>query len=361
MTHPRPRTHPDSAGASVSVGSVPDVNRRPLLRAIAVVVLIGACVAIAVARVLPSSRWFLVMLAAAAPLAPILAGLAVLLAASVLVRRDLRGFRWAFGLSGALLMVHLWWFAPLVVGGQPPRPPAAFAVRVMTINTLGGRADAGTIVRAANAGRVDVLVVTEVTADGLRHLADAGVGKELPYRYGEAAPSPAGTMVFLRRRGDVVTPTATNLKGYVVQTTVGSHTIRLVAAHPTAPTDLGGWRNDMSVIGAAARTANADLVVGDLNATLDHKQLRDLMAQGRYRDSAELLNAGWQPTFPANGIRRRLGIPAPGLVQLDHVLIRDDGGADRIRTVDVPHTDHTGVIVDVWLPATERIPRDALR
>ena len=43
---------------------------------------------------------------------------------------------------------------------------------------------------------------------------------------------------------------------------------------------------------------DADLVVGDLNATPDHAPIRELADAG-WRDAAELANEGWLPTWPA--------------------------------------------------------------
>lgn len=330
------------------------MHRRPWVRLVIVVALLGVCVAVAVCRVLAPRNLAMVGLAAMSPLAAILAGVAASVCLSIIVQRNTPFIRWALALGVVLLVVDLVWFAPSVVGGQPPRPPGAVSVRVMSINTLGGRADAAHMVAAVRKADVDVLVATEITGGGLRNLQDAGVSRLLPYRYGQAAPSPAGTMVFLRERADQIVPLRTRLGAFALTTTVRGHPIRLLAAHPAAPTDFAAWRSDLDILSDAVRDASIDLLVGDLNATTDNKPLRDLMARGRYRDSGELANIGWEPTFPANGVRRRLGIPIPAILSIDHVLVRDDGGADRLRLVAIPGTDHAGVIGDVWIPATDR-------
>jgi endonuclease/exonuclease/phosphatase (EEP) superfamily protein YafD len=340
----------DSDGAS---NAPKQVHRRPLIAG-TLVALLCVCAVIAICRVLAPRNLAMVGLGAMSPLAAILAGVAVVLCLSIIAQRRAPVVGWALLLGVALLIINLVWLAPSVGGGQPPRPPGAVPVRVMSINMLGGRADAAQIVRAAQRGDVDVLVATEITDGGLRNLHDAGVSGVLPYRYGQAAPSPAGTMVFLRERAEHILPLRTRLVAVALTTSIRSHPVRLLAAHPAAPTDFELWRSDLDTISEAVHDRSVDLLVGDLNATTDNKPLRDVMARGRYRDAAELANIGWEPTFPANGVRRRLGIPIPAILPIDHVLVRDDGGADRVRLVDIAGTDHAGVIADIWIPATER-------
>lgn len=316
--------------------------------------LLGTCVAIAICRVIAPRNIVMVGLATMSPVAIILAGVAALVCLSALVRDRAAWAPWALALSGGFMVLHLVWFAPAVVGGQPPRPPGATPVRVMSINMLGGRADAGQIVEVARRADVDILVALEITDGGLRNLRDADISRLLPYHYGAAAPSPAGTMVFLRERAGPVVQLATSLGGLSLTTAVRGLPVRIVAAHPASPADFARWRSDLHTVAEAAATTSADLVIGDLNATVDTRPLRDLMARGGYRDGAELANIGWEPTFPANGVRRRLGIPIPAILPIDHVLVRADGGADRVRLVGIRGTDHAGVIADVWIPATGR-------
>ena len=45
---------------------------------------------------------------------------------------------------------------------------------------------------------------------------------------------------------------------------------RSSAVHPVAPVAPAGWRADHAVVLAAAEEDDADLVVGDMNATPDH-------------------------------------------------------------------------------------------
>ena len=97
---------------------------------------------------------------------------------------------------------------------------------------------------------------------------------------------------------------------------------------------------------AAAVASDADLVVGDLNATTDHAPMRRLADAG-FRSATELANEGWQPTWPAHGRTSLLGIPLPHLVQIDHVLLGPSLAAVGTHTLDIPGTDHRALVAEV--------------
>ncbi len=122
--------------------------------------------------------------------------------------------------------------------------------------------------------------------------------------------------------------------------------LELVAAHAYPPTHPAQWRADLAVVRSAA--AGADLVVGDLNATLDHRPLQRILDAG-LRDAAELTDAGWQPTWPANGDFRLVGIPLPPLVAIDHVLVGSRLAALATRTVTLDGSDHRALVAEVAL------------
>jgi endonuclease/exonuclease/phosphatase family metal-dependent hydrolase len=119
----------------------------------------------------------------------------------------------------------------------------------------------------------------------------------------------------------------------------------LFAVHPYAPTDIAKWRRDHHLIRTAVVDEQPDLIVGDLNATTDHPQLRAL-AQAGYRSAAELANEGWQPTWPATGVSV-LGISVPRVVGIDHVLVGPTFAAIDTRTLDIPESDHQALVAEV--------------
>lgn len=242
------------------------------------------------------------------------------------------------------LVVHLAWFSARLTGDNPPPAAGAEPLTVMTANLYGGRADGIELVRVASDEHVDVLVVEEVTTTEVAAMERAGLTSLFPHRIGNPEPEydGDGTMVFSREPLGEPQAVDTGHQSWIV--TVGDLT--LLAVHPYAPTEPKQWRADHTTILAAAEASDADLVVGDFNATLDHPPMRALAAHG-WRCVAELANEGWQPTWPSNGLVGALGLGVPALVQIDHVLVGRRLAALSTHTVEIPGTDHRAVIAEV--------------
>jgi endonuclease/exonuclease/phosphatase (EEP) superfamily protein YafD len=118
----------------------------------------------------------------------------------------------------------------------------------------------------------------------------------------------------------------------------------LHAVHTTAPRTrrlAALWRRDLALIGGWTREDPAPLVVGDLNATLDHALLRAALGGCRSAARGPLALAG---TFPS-GRPRWVG------VHIDHVLVPAGAATDRFAVLDVAGSDHRAVLARVRLPA----------
>lgn len=286
-----------------------------------------------------------VQLVSFAPVAvlPYLVALVVLLAVLWRARRRLPVLLAAVAVAG-LVALHGWWLAPLFTGPTPAPSPDADPVTVMNANSLQGRIDAIGLVQAAADRRVDVLVVEEITTHQLATMESAGLAEGWPYRLGEPGAGVSRTMVFSRFPLADGERLDTTFDGWAVTVATPTGDLRLLAVHPSPPTDPDRWRADLAVVARAA--GDADLVVGDLNATLDHGPLREILDTG-LRDAAELANAGWQPTWPHEGEFRPAGIPLPPFVAIDHVLLGSDMTALWARTVVVPGSDHAALVAQV--------------
>ena len=106
------------------------------------------------------------------------------------------------------------------------------------------------------------------------------------------------------------------------------------------------WRADHAALLRDVRSTRPELLAGDFNATPDHLQLRRLLGE-RLHDAADLAGSGWAPTWPANGRQHLLGIPVPRFAAIDHVLVSDDWTVVSLRRVDVPRSDHTGLLAEL--------------
>lgn len=318
-----------------------------------VALLLGPALALSVVRWLQPSAGRAVRTVSFTPLAIPLyaAALVLLLVALVLVLRRSERRRSATVVVTTLtalvaaggLLLHGAWFAPQLVGDRPDPGEGETPVRVMSVNLYEGRADTAALFGHLLREDVDVLVAAEISPEALAELDDRGLAELLPYRLGRPDGTVTGTMVFARAPITEPVQLGTGHQSWAL--TLGG-SLRLLAAHPVAPVEPAAWRRDHRRIRAAAAEYDADLIVGDLNATADHRPLQRLEEAG-YRDAAELTNQGWQPTWPANGLTPVQGLRLPPLVAIDHVLVGEGWTALDVTTLDVDGTDHRVLLAEV--------------
>lgn len=247
------------------------------------------------------------------------------------------------------LGLHVWWLSPRLVGDNPEPAAGARPFVVMTLNLYEGAADTDELLDAVRDRDVEVLVLQEITFGALRGLEAAGVDDLLPYRIGEPNGAVDGTMVFSREPLGEPVRLDTGFQSWQVEVGTGDDALTLFAVHPRAPVGLGGtdtWRAENAALLAAAREGNPDLVLGDFNATPDHAPMRTWREAG-WRDSFELVNAWWSPTWPSNGITPVPGVHPPALIQIDHVLVGPRLAVTASETVEIDGTDHRAVIATV--------------
>ena len=293
-------------------------------------------------RVVDSDNGSLLRIVSFTPLGvPLYGVLVFLLAYRAVARKDRRPLRLAaVGAAVLGLALHLWWVGPQFLGENPAPAAGAEPLTVMSANLFEGKADPAQVAATVREEGVDVLVLAEVTPTFLAGLDAAGIADVLPHRAGGTDEFVAGTMVLSNQ--PLGEPALLNTAFQSYRLTVGDLTV--LAVHPTAPTDPRLWRADHEVIRDEADRSHADMIVGDLNATPDHKVLRALDSIG-FRDAGELSNEGWQPTWPAN----HLGVMPllPPLVRIDHVLLADTLASLGTHTVDIDGTDHLALIATV--------------
>jgi endonuclease/exonuclease/phosphatase (EEP) superfamily protein YafD len=247
------------------------------------------------------------------------------------------------------LLLHAFWASGPYVGTPAAEAAAGkHRLHVMTSNLRFGQAGTARVVEVAVAGNVDVLVLQEVTSEALAGLEGAGLGQALTHRAGSAEVGPAGTMVFSRYPLTKVHRLGTRFGSYAMEVRTPAGRVHLIAAHPRAPIgDVAGWRFDQGVLRHAARaTSGRTMVVGDLNATMDHLPMRTLVGIG-FEDAATEADSQWQPTWPAAGEVSRLGFSVPSLLPIDHVFVSSALRALRTESVTVEGTDHRALLATV--------------
>lgn len=269
----------------------------------------------------------------------LLAAYAVLAVALALRQRRLSAV--AVALVAAQLLV----VAPAVdAAAVPAGAREAARLRVVTANLYvlnDSFAEAG---RALLALEPDVLVVPELSSDGLAGLRAAGLLDRLPHSV-VLLGDRRETVGLLSRLplSDVTTRTAAARVLPRATIEVAGIRVRLLPAHPFPPVAVLQplWQASLRDLATEVTDLTLPAVVaGDLNADRDHAAFRALLATG-LRDAHDERGRGLAATWPA----------ALPLLHLDHVLVRD--GADGrlavvdVREVRVPGSDHRAVVADL--------------
>jgi endonuclease/exonuclease/phosphatase (EEP) superfamily protein YafD len=301
--------------------------------------LVGACAAWVVVRVLGLERGFpLVPLLAFTPLAALAA--VVVVAVALLLRQ--RAAALAAAVLAAVLVVSV---APRALGG--PSDAAGPRLTVVSANMRFGGASAEALVALVRRSRADVLSVQELTPSLVQELDAAGLAELLPERVLDARPRGQGIGLFSRlplapgsAPGERRNPLA------VASAQVpGGPAVELVAVHvppPLRPPRLDWWHDDMRALPAATPDGTVRILAGDFNATLDHAELRRVLDSG-YEDAAAEVGAGLKATWP-DGRR----FPPP--VAIDHVLADERLGVRAFSVHPIPGTDHRAVVAELVLP-----------
>ncbi|HWN29601.1 MAG TPA: endonuclease/exonuclease/phosphatase family protein [Actinomycetospora sp.] len=275
-------------------------------------------------------------------LTPLAAGAALVVAVlAALLRRPATT---AVALVAGLVLAGL--VLPRAFGdGDPvvaPGPGSAPLV-VATVNLQFGRGDPAAVVALVRERRVDVLGLQELTPDAERRLVAAGLRAVLPFAESRAQRGAGGTALVSRHplapSGLVLRP---GVFSQVTARVLAPVPVDVVVAHPSAPVfrdDPAGWAREIADLpGPASAGDPPRLVIGDLNATLDHRPLRALLAPGGWRDAGSALGDGLRGTWPADSV-------LPPFAAIDHVLVSGPATPVELATRRLPATDHLGLVV----------------
>jgi endonuclease/exonuclease/phosphatase (EEP) superfamily protein YafD len=225
-------------------------------------------------------------------------------------------------------------------------PAGGPRLRVMTINTRGGQAEPGDIVRLVRDLRVDVLSVQELYPGVVEGLSIAGIDRELPYHQVYGAEAGMFSRLPLEHTGVHRNPDGF-LQAYGTVPAPGAPPVLFEAVHSCSPYSLrqtSCWRRDLSAQPPATPDGPLRILAGDFNATLDHALLRRLLGTG-YVDAADRAGEGLVGTWgPYDGDR----IPP---VVIDHVLADRRIGVRGVSVHAVAGSDHRAVVAELSLPA----------
>jgi endonuclease/exonuclease/phosphatase family metal-dependent hydrolase len=229
-------------------------------------------------------------------------------------------------------------------------PAHGAELRVMTSNMLLGGADPAAIVRLVRDHRVDVLALQEFTPAGRRALENSGLRELLPYSSLGDEPGASGSGIYARfpiTGGGVVRNGGGFRQAYGTVQPPGAAPLVIESAHPRAPVTLAEnqlWHDDLAAEPRPDPHGPPRILLGDFNATLDHRSLRRLIGTG-YRDAGDATGRGLVATWP---YYEHAGIPK---VTIDHVLVDERIGVRQLSAHRIPKSDHRALIAELTVPS----------
>jgi endonuclease/exonuclease/phosphatase (EEP) superfamily protein YafD len=246
--------------------------------------------------------------------------------------------------------------------GAPPADSQAVTVRLLTLNSLVGRADPAVILGYVRELHADVLAIQELTPELVGKLTDAGLPELMPFSCLDPRPGHTGIGLWASRPLTPL-PAVPGVWNPMPRAELDvGWPVTITVVHPQAPLRGGqpGWQLDLDrLLAALTGTIGQQLVAGDFNASRDHRPFRRLLA-AQFADCADAAQRRPWPgfTWPANRWY-------PPLMRLDHILVSRPGAIVReARTVDVPGTDHRGMLAVIDLQPIrsdgQATPRDSV-
>lgn len=266
---------------------------------------------------------------------------------------------WVIITTTALLALQLFWLFPFDAGKavELPAGTPTVSVKVMSLNTEYGQADAASIVKLVRENGVQLLALQEHTQGLQDRLRAEGLEELLPHRVSEPRDDAGGGAVYsaFPLEPDGLLPD-TPFHMAVTRVLVtdpksgGRSALNLTNVHALPPVDerIEQWRSDLAKIGRQAASPGNHLLMGDFNSSYDHSEFRAMLDAGR--DGTRLVDVGtatggrFYPTWPMEG--RAL----PGTV-LDHIVTTARIGSSGYMVHKVPGSDHAAVLATLGMPA----------
>jgi endonuclease/exonuclease/phosphatase (EEP) superfamily protein YafD len=261
--------------------------------------------------------------------------------------------RWVLGSLAALALaafVALAW--PLRFPPQQVQVAAGGrALRVFHGNLLCYNARTAELARDLAALDVDVLAFTEYTQAHSGGFTVGPFAERFPYRIEQAEAKAGGSAIWSRfPLTQVDAPPAAYLSSAAV--VAAPQPVTLLVVHPPNPLiDLDQWLAELAGFASLAERASpATIVVGDFNATYWHPPFRRVLAAG-WRDAHQLAGRGFSCSWPADKSW------LPPFLRLDHALVHGAVAVVGVDDVDLPGSDHHGLVVSaVVTPSAQGAP-----
>lgn len=251
---------------------------------------------------------------------------------------------------------HIGFFVPapgLAEASLLPAPAQSddATMRIMTLNTRNGNADADQIVSIVRDQGVEVLALQEVTPALIGRLSAAGLDELLPSRVlGATGPDDNGgtNVIYALAPVDDASESVLPVTGSAIPActiTAGSHTVRLLSVHPMSPKTgvLGFWNKGLHNLGTLRKYDDHYLILGDFNSTWDHSRFRKMLGDTLV-DASERAGEGFHMTYPSEP--GYAPVPVPPMIEIDHIVYSKNSGMSvgGLETMKVEGTDHLALL-----------------
>ena len=201
-------------------------------------------------------------------------------------------------------------------------------MRVMTLNTKNGNADAEQIVSIVRDQHVEVLAMQEVSGSLIERLSAAGLDELLPSR-----------VIGLAGAGD---NGGVNVIYTLAPMRNASESILPLTTSPKTGT-LGFWNESLTNLGTLRRYSDEYLIMGDFNSTWDHSRYRKMLGDTLV-DASEQAGEGFHMTYPSEP--HYAMVPVPPMIEIDHIVYSKNSGMSvgDLETVNVQGSDHFALL-----------------
>jgi endonuclease/exonuclease/phosphatase (EEP) superfamily protein YafD len=252
------------------------------------------------------------------------------------------GRRGAAVAAGAVAATGVVTSVSLVVPHRQPRAAvtARPALSILHANLLFDNIRMHDVALTLEQVGADVLTFSEYTPHHARLLRASALVSAYPHRIEQAAALASGTALWSRHPVTAGHPPATRHHTVVGDVESPDGTLRVIVVHTQSPVvHHDQWSDDLAVL-ATVLPERPAVMTGDFNAGWPHPEFRTVLARG-WRDVHQVVGRGLSSSWPVD--RTVL----PPFIRLDHALVNDGVIVERVRDVEIPGSDHRGLLVDV--------------
>ena len=238
--------------------------------------------------------------------------------------------------------------------GRPQPRAGGPVLRVITANTLDGRASAEAVVGLVRRHGPDVLFLQELTVPAVGRLKQAGLTDLLPHEVTDLDHASTRSRGIYARfpLAEGLSPRRADGGQLTARLELpGGQRADLVCVHaspprpPWTPANTARWRSELAALPGPAGAADPPRVLaGDFNASADHAPFRRVLRRG-HADAAARLGHGLIPTWGPEPRGR------PALLTIDHVLVDPGCAVQAVSVHPLPGSDHRVVYAEFRLPS----------